>query len=61
MARVHQAKCTEKIARRKDYHPVDWRQESSIVTAVKRAYAEASLSQRAQLRGWMKRTIKESQ
>ena len=53
------AKAMENIARRPDYHPVDWRMESSVVTAVKRAYREATKVQKSQLRGWMREVLTE--
>jgi hypothetical protein len=34
-----------------------WREESSIVAAVKSAYRSASKVQRAQIRAWMRRVL----
>lgn len=36
------------------YPPASWRDESSNVTAMKRAYTEANTGQQAILRAWMR-------
>lgn len=38
-----------------DYRPLRWRDESSVVTAIKRAYNEASHHQKAQIRAFFRR------
>lgn len=38
---------------------MNWREESSCVTAVKEAYRQGSIKQRQQLRVWMRRVLKE--